>query len=263
MTDRLPDFRLYLWPSKALYVGRSPENDLHRHHAAQVCVSLAEPFRFRTSEKSSWTLSQAVQIPSECVHQVASGDTPLLVLYVEPESEEYLSFKTGIEHGTPFIEVPTNASLEFGISIQHLIRRGERPDLLWSAVLELLGLEAPPVVTRVGDRRVQAAVDIIRSEVGRSLRVDALARRVELSPSRLSHLFKQQTGVPIRRYVMWTRLRAAVAYSVAGCSLTQLAHAVGFSDGAHLSRTFRQMFGFPPSALFPASETESVILVDH
>ena len=56
-------------------------------------------------------------------------------------------------------------------------------------------------------------------------------------------------GLPIRRYVLWLRLRDVMFSLAAGHSLTEAAHRAGFSDSPHLSRTFRGMFGFPPSAI--------------
>lgn len=35
-----------------------------------------------------------------------------------------------------------------------------------------------------------------------------------------------------------------------GAGLTEAAHRAGFADSAHLSRTFRAMFGVAPSLLF-------------
>ncbi|MBF6447880.1 helix-turn-helix domain-containing protein [Nocardia elegans] len=42
---------------------------------------------------------------------------------------------------------------------------------------------------------------------------------------------------------------AAVARTAAGDDVTAAAHAAGFADSAHLSRTCRATFGLPPSAL--------------
>lgn len=38
-----------------------------------------------------------------------------------------------------------------------------------------------------------------------------------------------------------------------GSSLTEAAHVAGFADSAHLSRTFRSMFGIAPSFMFERS----------
>jgi AraC-like DNA-binding protein len=72
---------------------------------------------------------------------------------------------------------------------------------------------------------------------------------VGLSPSRASHLFVEETGLPFRTFVLWLRVTRAVDAHIAGMSLTEAAQAAGFADSAHLSRTFKRMFGLPAAAL--------------
>lgn len=76
-----------------------------------------------------------------------------------------------------------------------------------------------------------------------------LAAIVGISASRLTHLFSQQVGIPLRRYVLWSRLQLAITRVQAGDDLTGAAHGAGFADSAHLTRTTREMFGLPPSVL--------------
>jgi AraC-like DNA-binding protein len=82
-----------------------------------------------------------------------------------------------------------------------------------------------------------------------SLSLAGAARHVALSPSRASHLFVENTGLQFRTYVLWLRLVRAVDAHVAGMNLTEAAQEAGFSDSAHLSRTFKRMFGLPAAAL--------------
>jgi AraC-like DNA-binding protein len=70
-----------------------------------------------------------------------------------------------------------------------------------------------------------------------------------LSAGRLRHLFVEQTGLPFKTYVLWLRLMKALEVAAAGESLTNAAHAAGFADSAHFSRTFRRMFGIAPAGL--------------
>ena len=77
-----------------------------------------------------------------------------------------------------------------------------------------------------------------------------LASLIDLSEGRMQHLFKQQMGIPIRRYLLWMRLRQVVQLATTGESLTRAAHSAGFSDSAHFSRTFKSMFGIVASSLF-------------
>lgn len=76
-----------------------------------------------------------------------------------------------------------------------------------------------------------------------ALRLPAIALESGLSSSRFRHLFAEEVGLPFRRYVLWRRLRLAVTEMGAGADATTAAHAAGFSDLAHFSRTLKAMFG--------------------
>ncbi len=52
-----------------------------------------------------------------------------------------------------------------------------------------------------------------------------------------------------RAYVLWLRLEIALSAYVDGKSLTEAAYAGGFADSAHLSRTFKKMFGITAASV--------------
>jgi AraC-like DNA-binding protein len=54
-------------------------------------------------------------------------------------------------------------------------------------------------------------------------------------------------------------LMDALTQIVCGVSLTTAAHEAGFADSAHLSRTFKRMFGMTPSDLFKNDQYIQVI----
>jgi AraC-like DNA-binding protein len=96
----------------------------------------------------------------------------------------------------------------------------------------------------------------IRQHLDRPITLAALAKSIHRSPSRLAHRFREATGVPVRRFILWRRLRAAAEAAIRGSSLTEAAHAAGFADSAHLSRTFRSTFGIVPSILFKRGQLD-------
>jgi AraC-like DNA-binding protein len=53
----------------------------------------------------------------------------------------------------------------------------------------------------------------------------------------------------LSRYVLWSRLLAALEAVARGASTTVAAHQAGFADLAHMSRNFSATFGVVPSAL--------------
>jgi AraC-like DNA-binding protein len=86
------------------------------------------------------------------------------------------------------------------------------------------------------------------------VRLELLAREADISASRLSHLFSQQVGTPLRPYVLWQRLMRVADHVRLGRTLTEAAQAAGFCDSAHFSRVFRRMFGMTPSVAWGAVE---------
>ncbi|TQM26404.1 AraC-like DNA-binding protein [Nocardia bhagyanarayanae] len=80
-----------------------------------------------------------------------------------------------------------------------------------------------------------------------------LAAAVAMSPSRLSHLFTEHVGLPYAAWRRWTRLQLAVGTVRVGGSLTEAAHASGFTDSAHLTKTCRDLFGITPTEALVAT----------
>ena len=113
------------------------------------------------------------------------------------------------------------------------------------ALGELLGVG----VGAKADARISAALRQMRNEPHGAHPLTDLADRAGLSSSRFLHLFKAETGVPLRRYRIWNRMGAAVRACGEGASLTGSAHAAGFASSAHFSSAFRDMFGMMPSDL--------------
>jgi AraC-like DNA-binding protein len=99
------------------------------------------------------------------------------------------------------------------------------------------------------DERVVRALQFIRSRDVPKLPLEDVAKSVFLSPSRFAHLFTEEVGLPFRRYMLWRKLSRAMEAFARGSNLSQAAHAAGFSDSAHLTRTWLQMFGITPTIM--------------
>jgi transcriptional regulator GlxA family with amidase domain len=101
--------------------------------------------------------------------------------------------------------------------------------------------------TRAGslDARVSAALAAIRRDVDVDLRLLASALRVSLD--RLTHLVSDQTGMPLRRHALWQRVLRVLDVGARPASLAAAAVEAGFSDHAHMTRSFRRFLGRAPS----------------
>jgi AraC family transcriptional regulator len=101
------------------------------------------------------------------------------------------------------------------------------------------------------DPRVAKLIAWVAPRLDEAVSLSDAATFIGLSPGRARHLFVQQTGIPFRRYLLWLRLIRAVEIYAGGAHLTEAARSAGFADSAHLSRTFRHMFGIPAGSLHP------------
>ncbi|MEX3964682.1 helix-turn-helix transcriptional regulator [Paraburkholderia sp. EG286B] len=99
------------------------------------------------------------------------------------------------------------------------------------------------------DARVDAVASWLSTHVPVRTNPQQLAHFCGLSESRLAHLFASATGSSIREYLLWVKMRKAAELFSTRSTLTEIAHATGFADLAHLSRTFKRYFGLTPSFL--------------
>jgi len=110
---------------------------------------------------------------------------------------------------------------------------------------DLLGVQT----RNTADNRVAGVVRAIDQDPLAFTHLADAAARVGLSPSRLQSLFRQSVGMPFRRYRVWRRMAVVLRVVSGGGTLTTAAFEAGFSSSAHLSSTFRAMFGLTLSSL--------------
>jgi AraC-like DNA-binding protein len=111
----------------------------------------------------------------------------------------------------------------------------------------LTALTATVPLPPVRHPALRQALALIPDRLADGVRLADLAGAAGISPSRLGHLFAVELGLPYSAYVRWARLQKVVESLRSGSTLTEAAHAGGFTDSAHMTRMCRQVFGIPPS----------------
>lgn len=96
---------------------------------------------------------------------------------------------------------------------------------------------------------VQDALILLGERFREPLRIEDVAEALYVSPYHLCRLFKQETGVPIHRYLNRLRLREALEPVADGVNLGDLAVSLGFVSHSHFTNAFRKEFGIPPSQM--------------
>lgn len=232
---RLNDSRIasLLADSYAVRVSASTHASLHAVHGAALFVGLERDVAIR-DHAGRTVYGRAVVAPPDVVYAVES-DGPAIGICYDPERMPALAAYART-HPPRAIDGRTGTRLVEQLRSHRA--QLERPDVLSGVAAEAATwlTESP----RPLDRRVAHAIE--------SLRIDAPVADAGISRAHLAELFVRDVGTSMRTYRLWRRLlRALVAFTHSDA--TGAAHAAGFADLAHFSRTCRRMLGYTPTVL--------------
>lgn len=242
--------RVYFWQGGSLWIGRGRgRSRWHDHHAHQISLPLEGTCLLRTDESAGWTEFLGAFVQSERHHQFEIEDLTAAQLFVEPETTEgrALAHRFG---DADISALPESDRVAMAKMLLTAYKAGstdaDMVAVARAAVAVLAGSQSSGAAV---DARIVKALDLIRSRIRGPVRLADAASAAALSPGRFRHLFVRETGAAFRAYVLWHRLNIAIECSMAGGSWTEAAYEAGFADSAHLTRTFRRMFGMNPATL--------------
>jgi AraC family transcriptional regulator len=226
-------------------------NDVHAHHAVQVAFALEGSLRFQSPKDGVWLDCAGAVIASNRPHAFDGRNAPTLAhLFVEPQSlpGRVLLQRFPSVNGIYLLKGPLLEKAAHDL-VAAFHASPEPADLI-AVAQEVIRMLTDGVGTpQPADSRILLALDYLRDNLGGTVSLERVAALVHLSPSRFRHLFVREMGLAFRPYVLWLRLSRAVSAYAAGESLTAAAYSAGFADSAHLSRTFRRMYGIAAATL--------------
>ncbi|WP_318310113.1 helix-turn-helix domain-containing protein [Flagellimonas crocea] len=237
-----------LWKDMRLFHGSHPRSVVEHSHPMIQLVIAVEGL-FRSKDKNEKRVSQkGLLIAPNQIHECDANQVGLLSLEIDPHSNlgewingNQLKNKNVIEYPSEhFPNLDIEKILEYiGIEDWTEIRQIIYKAFDFKGIIEKKTIEP----------RIQEVVAFIKGNIKQDISTQQLMDVAHLSESRLLHLFKEIQGLPIRNYILWSRLEIVLGLIVKGQSLTVAAHEAGFSDQAHLTRTFTKMIGVPPSLI--------------
>ena len=222
-------------PGLMAFTGEIGDTAAHSHAAIQVLLVTAGELTLTDAHGRTASAELAI-IPPGVRHEVrAAPGTTGFFAYLDSDSMTGRAAVARL-HGLPADEVSSWIAAATPRS---------------TSVLPLADSPAPR--RRSAHPVVAEALRVAAATPGGPPSLGDLAAAVAMSPSRVSHLFGAEVGLPYAAWRRWTRLQLAVGTVRAGGSLTEAAHAAGFSDSAHLTKTCRDLFGITPTEALIAS----------
>lgn len=226
-----------VWPPILATFGPGGSSAEHAHHAMHLVLAREGSLRIRTGKRTVET--PGVLTAPDTAHAIDASGCEVLLVFVDPESEAGARLAASFDGAYRVIDEATRTRL--------MVDQSDA--MSWGArvVDQLAGLDR---VVRAMHPRVRVVLRHLRAlPAGADTSVAELARVAKLSESRLVHAFSDSVGIPLRLYLLWLKLQRATVAIVLGEPLGRAAAAAGFADAAHMTRTFKKMFGMAPSAL--------------
>ncbi|HEX4871696.1 MAG TPA: helix-turn-helix domain-containing protein [Nevskiaceae bacterium] len=218
----------------ALFQGQAGDNQPHAHHALQLVLA-ASPVRVWVAGQGECE-APGLLIGADVLHRLHPSPASLTLVYLDRQSRAGQQLAPVAGAALRLLSAAQVSALQAALRSPEAVH----PDQL---LLRHLGSAA------TGEALSDHWLAPLEAALAGPASADQLARAMGLSTPRFLHRVKASTGLPLRPYRRWRRLIGALTAVLQGQSMTAAAHAAGFADAAHFTRTCRRHFGITPSAL--------------
>ncbi|MBQ8134428.1 MAG: helix-turn-helix transcriptional regulator [Clostridia bacterium] len=183
-------------------------------------------------------------INSDVLHTVNSENGDILIALIDSTTAEGQFIERNYLQGRPYII----ADKELCDDIRNVFYNTQ-PKNLSFAFFQCIYRNENILMPKEIDDRVQTVLIYLEEipAIPQDI-MQQLCRKTYLSQSRLSHLFSENMGISLHRYLAFAKIKKAAVYHSSGMSLTEAAVTGGFHSSTHLSAAMQRMFGISISA---------------
>lgn len=228
------------------FIGQNITSDFHQDHTISIALSLGDKFEFiEESEGKSHMFSMVLVGRNVKFYLKTADNDPVVFMHIDPFSEQGMSIDMG---GHSYLECAGNTKVLIASFTEWMTsakRSGELTQTLINQTIQHINTSSGQ--SRRPDERIMKAMRIVKEANIVKFFVSDIANEVNLSPGRFAHLFKEQTGITFKKYVLHCKLLKSLYAMHQKNNLTHASHEGGFADQPHFTRTFKNAFGIKPS----------------
>lgn len=92
------------------------------------------------------------------------------------------------------------------------------------------------------------AKELMLRDIGKCVRISAIAEHCNLSRSHFSRAFKKVTGHSPQGWLVMMKIEKAKSLLITSMPITDVVYECGFADHSHFTRTFSRLEGMTPRA---------------
>lgn len=220
----------------------------HSHLASHLIIGAGQNMDCRIEDEC--VKAGAICIASDVEHTVYAKDGELLVFLFDETSKMAKRLEEKYLQGRKYAVLSEELTGEL-----LLLREScqEDPALLDRKILDACSIRE--CGTSVKDERIRRVMELLRdSDTISTDVVERLSKEVCLSKSRLSHLFKENAGISLRRYLAFEKMRKGAEYYRKTGNITEASMLAGFDSPSHYAATCKRMFGISFSEFIKSTD---------
>ncbi len=238
---------LAIWKDRFIWTSPHLITDRSTRPAIVVLIAAAGDLTVGVGAQSF--CGRALVVASD-VTRTLEAENGLYSLHLDPVHRMSRHLRKGLLRGCEVVDLSDALTPAVADCVARVVGRPESCAESFRISELVLGTLFPDLVgVEPIDPRADMVATWLRLNLPKKLNLGELAGLCGLSPGRMSHLITQELGLSPRRYLLWVKMRRAAEMFLRNIPLTEIAHEIGFTDSAHLSRAFKGYFSHVPSFL--------------
>lgn len=229
-----------------IFIGKNIQSDYHKHYAVSIIISFGKPFKITTDKQKQYNCKVA-KIQKNITYKLESDNNENTVfIHIVPYSDNGIKLSN---KSKPVQKYDIQLFENILSKLKDWFNNSENDPKVIKSLLNEISLiaDSPQQEKSKIDERIKRSFDLIMQNENEKLPIADIASSVYLSSSHFARLFKKETGMTFRKFVLHSKLVKSIYSMYQNNNLTEASFMGGFADQPHFSRTFKNAFGIKPS----------------
>jgi len=237
-------------------ISNNIEAECHKHWMLQMFLSSQEETSIEVNGKR--ILCSAILVNMDTIHSFNSESEFHFTILMDPTTELGCAAR-GLLMNQPYYVFPYEKTIVMQEDFQSLLKQRCHDDIL--SYCQSIISQISHSNIKDFDERVTKILNLLDDCMCEDElhQLKYLSKKTYLSESRLAHLFKDQTGIPLKSYIVLHKLQKAYELIFNGENLTTAAIEAGFYSPSHFAYTNKMMTGMSATNIVKDSEFLKVL----
>ncbi|MCR5213625.1 MAG: AraC family transcriptional regulator [Eubacterium sp.] len=213
----------------------------HSHGMIQFFLCPEDKLNIKVSNKS--IEARAVFVNANIMHSFKTDGKICFTSVIEPASSIGISLSQ-LMNENDYYALKDEKIKEINENVINMVDDFTKEPYfkLMESLSKGLGLKGTEVIL---DDRVLELLGMLEHCTCHDHSIDTYADKLCISSSRLSHIFVEEIGIPLKKYLILHQLERAFSLILQGSRITDAALEAGFDTPSHFASTVKRLMGLP------------------